>query len=220
MCEMLQIDKTRITVMRPQRNGNIERFHRTLATMLTMYCENDQHRWDVFLPQLMMAYRSSVHASTGQTPNRMTLGRDITLPVHLVVGQPAGDEKYEDTATYVDTLQQKLEEVHKLARKQLNKSSYHQKRNYDLRARKRPIPIGQPVWVHQPTRKVGICPMMTSPWKGPYLVIKRLDDVTYKIKKSKTSPGLVTHIDRLATYKGTKMPAWMVQERDSLSLPQ
>ena len=216
MCDELQIDKTRTTSMRPQSNGNVERFHRTLAAMLTMYCESDQYRWDVFLPQLMMAYRSSVHASTGQTPNKMTLGQDITLPIHLVVGKPASNTNYEDAATYVDILQEKLEKVHKLARKQLKKSSCHQKRNYDLRAMKKSLTVGQPVWVYQPVRKVGVCTKLTSPWKGPYLVIKRLDDITYKIKKNKASPGLVIHVDRLATYKGTKLPTWMVQERDNL----
>ena len=79
MCDLLKIDKTRTTSMRPESNGNIERFHRTLASMITMYCENNQHTWDEFLPQLLMAYRSSVHSSTGQTPNRMTLGREITM---------------------------------------------------------------------------------------------------------------------------------------------
>lgn len=50
--------------MRPQSNGNVERFNRTLAAMLTVYCEKEQNRWDEFLPQVLMAYRSSKHSST------------------------------------------------------------------------------------------------------------------------------------------------------------
>ena len=42
MCDILHIDKTNTTPMRPQANGNIERFNRTLQNMLTSYCENDQ----------------------------------------------------------------------------------------------------------------------------------------------------------------------------------
>jgi hypothetical protein len=52
----------------PQSNGHVESFNRTPLCMLTCYCENDQKYWDDILPQILMAYRSSVHASTGQTP--------------------------------------------------------------------------------------------------------------------------------------------------------
>ncbi|KAL3871559.1 hypothetical protein ACJMK2_039717 [Sinanodonta woodiana] len=43
MCDCLSINKTRTTPLRPQANGLVERFNRTLATMLTMYCEQDQN---------------------------------------------------------------------------------------------------------------------------------------------------------------------------------
>jgi transposase InsO family protein len=59
VCELLSIDKTRTTSFMPQSNGNVERFHRILATMLTMYIAKEQNRWDEYLSQIMMAYRSS-----------------------------------------------------------------------------------------------------------------------------------------------------------------
>jgi len=48
----LGIDNTRITSFRPQSNGCVERFNRTLSAMLTMYCEKKQDTWDEFLQQL------------------------------------------------------------------------------------------------------------------------------------------------------------------------
>ena len=72
---------TRITSFRPQSNGCVERFNRTLSAMLTMYCEKKQDTWDEFLQQVMMAYRSSVHKSTSRTPNAMVFGREVTLPL-------------------------------------------------------------------------------------------------------------------------------------------
>ena len=56
--------------------------------MLTMYCIHDQKTWDKYLPQVMMAYRASVHSSIGKTPNLMMLGRNVTLPLEAVVGNP------------------------------------------------------------------------------------------------------------------------------------
>jgi hypothetical protein len=54
MCEFLHIDKTRTSSMRPQANGSVERFNRTLATM---FCEQEQKTWYTCLPQVMMTYR-------------------------------------------------------------------------------------------------------------------------------------------------------------------
>ena len=39
VCKLLNIDKTRTTPRHPQSDGMVERFNKTLATMLTMYCE-------------------------------------------------------------------------------------------------------------------------------------------------------------------------------------
>ena len=41
-----------------------------------------------YLQQVMMAYRSSVHASTTRTPNSMLFGREITLPLQALIPQP------------------------------------------------------------------------------------------------------------------------------------
>ena len=46
MCTFLQIEKTRTTSLRPQANGSVERFNKTLVSMLSMYCQKDQTRWD------------------------------------------------------------------------------------------------------------------------------------------------------------------------------
>ncbi|KAH3819711.1 hypothetical protein DPMN_121454 [Dreissena polymorpha] len=53
--------------------------------MLSMYCYSNQHDWDRYLQQVMMAYRSSVHASTGQTPNKMVFGHENILPLQALV---------------------------------------------------------------------------------------------------------------------------------------
>ena len=63
VCKFLQIEKVQTSVMRPQTNGVTERLNCTLATMLTMYCIQDQKDWDLYLPQVMMPYRSYVHSS-------------------------------------------------------------------------------------------------------------------------------------------------------------
>ena len=215
MCDLLHIDKTRTTAMRPQSNGNIERFHRTLTSMLKMYCEENQKLWDTYLPQVLMAYRSSVHSSTHQTPNKMTLGREITMPLQAIIRQPHEDDDQRIEVTeYIKELKESLVKTHELARKSLKRSVSYQKRHYDLRAKKRALPIGQPVWIYEPLRKVGVCTKLTSPWKGPFVITRRIDDVHYLVKRNKHQNPRVYHVDRLMEYRGGRVPDWMKRNLD------
>ena len=47
----------------------IERFHRTMNTMLWKVINAHQRDWEVWLPFVMVAYRSSRHEATGFSPN-------------------------------------------------------------------------------------------------------------------------------------------------------
>ena len=211
MCDFLKIDKTQTPVMRPQSNGNVERFNRTLQTMLTAYCEQDQRRWDEYLPQVMMAYRSSVHATTQQTPNKMVFGRDIVLPMEAVIGRPFSPEQADGAVQveeHISKIQDRLETAHRIARRHLKVNSEYQKRHYDIKAKKRSLFPGQAVWLADPTRKKGVCTKLSPRWKGPFLVIKKLDDLTYLVKKSEKQRAAVFHLDRLEPYQGRNIPTW------------
>ncbi|CAG2230871.1 unnamed protein product [Mytilus edulis] len=210
LCDLLKIDKTRSTSQHPQSNGSVERFNRTLLSMLTFYCQNDQRNWDEILPQVMMAYRSSVHASTGQTPNMMMFGRNIFLPMEAVIPRPDGpnESTSPETDKYVNELQDAMSKSHVLARKHLKQNSEYQKRHYDLKAVKRELQVGQAVWLYDASKKKGICHKLTSKWKGPYVVTRKIDDITYLVRRSKKQPGKVYHIDRLLPYQGRNPPTW------------
>jgi hypothetical protein len=61
----------------------VERNIKTIKGMLIAFVNKSQRNWDSYLSLLMMAYRSSVHESTGKSPCAMMLGREITLPVDM-----------------------------------------------------------------------------------------------------------------------------------------
>jgi hypothetical protein len=176
-----------------------------------MYCNKNQRNWDEFLQQVMMAYRSSIHASTGQTPNKMTLGRDVVLPLQALIGLPPQSNEQMDQqsyASYVQSLHEELEKIHLIARKALHTKSQYQKRHYDLRAKKRVLSVGDGVWVHDSTKRLGVCTKLASQWHGPYLVTKQIDDLVYLVKRSLKAPAKAIHIDRLVRYRGSNLPAW------------
>ena len=88
MCHLLDIEKTRTCPYRPQSDGMVERFNWTLTQMLATFAKGHGGDWDEHLPFFMLAYRSTVHESTGCTLNQMVFGREVTLPVNLMFGSP------------------------------------------------------------------------------------------------------------------------------------
>jgi transposase InsO family protein len=73
LCKVLGADKTRTTPYHPESVGMVERQNRTIQQMLSMYVNERRDDWSDHLDLVMMAYRSSVHHSTGCTPNLICL---------------------------------------------------------------------------------------------------------------------------------------------------
>ena len=81
MCHLLQMHKSRSTAYHPEGNGQVENFHKILKAMLKARVEGNPKSWDDQLDFAMMAYRSSVHSSTGHTPFEMMFGREMRVPL-------------------------------------------------------------------------------------------------------------------------------------------
>ena len=71
LCILGGAHKTKTTPYHPESDGLVERFNRTLLMMLAMFAGEHKDDWDDLLPPVMMAYRSSVHESTGFSPYRL-----------------------------------------------------------------------------------------------------------------------------------------------------
>jgi hypothetical protein len=196
MCQLLDIDKTRTTAYWPRSNGLVERVNRTIEVMMCHYVSDNQDDWDVKLPLLMMAYRSTPHRSTGLTPNKLMLGREIELPIDLAYGQPQ-DEKKVTPVEYAALLRDAMQEAHEQARASLRKSTERQKKDYDHRAERSGFQIGSEVYYYKPTRQVGKFPKFVYQRLGPYRVTERINMVLYKIRRTPRSREIVVHIDKL-----------------------
>ena len=216
---MLEIDKSRTTPYHPQSDGLVERMNRTLEAMLSMFTSNSQRDWDEYLPYVMMAYRSAIQDTTGYSPSQMMLGREVELPIDIIMGHPEEDVMEGHCNEYVDQMKQKMTLVHDRARNNIQIRSDRQKRNYDLRAHPKRYEPGDAVWIHNPARKKGISPKLSRPWDGPYLVVDRISDVTYRIQKGPKTKPKVVHFDRLKLYQGDNFPTWHIRKEDKLNVP-
>ena len=115
VCEALHIHKARTTPYRPSANGQVERYNRTLRAAIRCFVGKHQRDWDVWLPQLAEAIRASVNRSTGFTPNKLMLGREVTQTADLVFKGPKGEEG-EGLDQYMIQLEEAMREAHQVAR--------------------------------------------------------------------------------------------------------
>ncbi|XP_028417630.1 uncharacterized protein LOC114542077 [Dendronephthya gigantea] len=184
----------------------VERYNRTLKTQLSLFVEEHQRDWDKYVPLLLMAYRTAVHKATGFTPARMMLGHEVRVPVDLVYGSPEYERK--SSTQHVQSLQENLEVVHRFARENLELSYEKMRKQYNNDSSANPLEEDDLVWLFNPRRKKGRSSKLTRPWEGPFTVVKRLNDLVYRIRKNMQTKPKVVHRNRLWKYAGHQSNIW------------
>jgi hypothetical protein len=216
LAKLLGSQKIRTAPYHAQSDGQVERFNRTVLGMLSAFVNEQGDDWDQHLPYVMLAYRSSVHASTGTTPNMMVYGRETNLPVDLMFPcAKAYQGPSECSHEYVEWVRRALASAHELARQHLGKAAIRQKRGYDVRTRVHPpFEVGDLVrYYYLPLRNVN---KFALPWVGPYRITRKVGDVDYQIELV-SDPGRVkvVHVDDLKPYEGHEEEAMSDSGSDS-----
>lgn len=180
MCNLLDIDKTRTTAYHPQCNGQVENLNKSIKSMLTAMVNENGTNWDEHLPASLMAYRSSVQLSTQETPFVLMFGRQMRLPLDIMLGRPANTENINHTE-FVSRLQTRLEAAYRRARAELATSQKRQREYYDRNSKDGTYRPGDEIWLRDKHVKPGDPAKFHKKWKGPYKVLERLSEVTYRV---------------------------------------
>jgi hypothetical protein len=97
MCNLHGIQRRFITAYRPQANGQVERFGRTVASVLRKCCGGAEEFWPEWLDFVLLAIRTTASASTGLTPFEVMFGREFRPlgDYHALVDWSQPDEEGE-----------------------------------------------------------------------------------------------------------------------------
>ena len=168
MSKILQIRKTRTTPYHPQSDGLVERFNRTLLSMLSTTVQEHLWDWENCLRKVCLAYNSSVHPGTGYTPFYLMFGRQARLPIDLAFGTAPQEAVSHDQ--YASDLRQSLEEAYQVVRTRLGTHLERQKEIYDRKVHGQPFVKGDLVWLHNSAVRKGKSKKQLCPWTGPFVV--------------------------------------------------
>ena len=187
LCDRLQIAKTTTPAYNPQSNP-VERFHRSLNTIMRTHLAREDAGWSRFLPMATFAYNTKVNATHGLTPFEAWMGRAAKLPIDLVV--PTPDRQYPDADAYIQETLIRFEEMFRFMRKHTEATFKRNARLYAGNANT--FNVDDLIWVYS-KRKVPNKPTkITDGWTGPYRVVGKPAEVLLDVTPAGTEGKTTT----------------------------
>jgi len=203
MCELLGVTRLRTTAYSPSTNGKVERWHRSLHAMMAKIVDIKQKKWVEFLPFVTAAYNSTVHGSTSFSPNFLLFGRELVSAVDIAFGCPRPPSC--TVNDYAFHTRQRMAEAYALVRDHMQRRAEVNKRAYDVAVKPVSFQPGDMVWYFCPRARLGTSPKWTRFYKGPYQVIKRINDINYVIRATAKSRPIIVHVNKLRAYREFKL---------------
>lgn len=146
LCGLYGVEKSRTTPYHPAGNGQCERFNRTLHNLLRTLPVSRKRDWHSCLPQVLYAYNTTPHQSTGESPFLLMFGQEPRLPVDFLlarVPEPVGGAVHE----WIQEHQSRLQIAFDGARERLKSAAERRKKNHDRNLRDVRLEEGQLVWL-------------------------------------------------------------------------
>ena len=222
MSQLLHMNKTRTTAYHPQGNGQVENFHRTLKSLLKTQVDEHHDRWDEHLGSCMMAYRSSVHASTGYSPFCVMFGREMRIPLDVMMAEETDAEPDCMYTDFVSDLRDNLVSAFRNVRNHLAAAQKRQKDSFDKGVKHTLYNEGDLVLKTDPQLKLDEASKFHRNWAGPYRILERISEVTYKICKEGDSPrrSKVVHFNNLKLHQRKSSDSQQVGNSTESPLPE
>jgi hypothetical protein len=182
LCEKGEIRHRLTSPYRPQTNGMVERFNRTIGESLAKMTSNPEKEWDEYLDAILLAYRTMKHESTGFTPFQLIYGRQARLPIELKVTTHPNEYSSIEEALMQRTVEitnkmifDQAQARENIKKKQERMKKYHGKISDKLK-------IGDKVLLFRNQLQGNLSAKLEEKWTGPYYIHEVLGANNYKLR--------------------------------------
>ena len=178
VCKYFEINKINTTPYNPKCDGLTERFNKTLCKMLAVYSDSNQTNWDLYLPLVLFAYRTSQQTTTGSSPFELLYGREPRLPSDL-----DNFNNYQ-SSSFIDDINYGWKE----AKRQILKQATISKTRYDSKYTSKPTEyeVGDEVRIKQPQTKIGLKKKLRKDiWSEPRKITRVISPENVEINNKK-----------------------------------
>ena len=187
------------------RANPVVRVNCTFKTMIVSFVEESHQRWVEHLHELVFAYNTAKHSSTGLSPALLNYGRQ-PAPLSNVQREQlitTAEEQQEEAVKRWAEHVQKLTELHTRAAQKSSDEQEGQARYFNAHRREAPFREGDLVWKRNKilsSAAQGIAAKLAPKFAGRYKISKVLGDSTYKLMDEDGNVMSPLHAEQIKSY--------------------
>ena len=190
--DFMKASKVTSTAGHPRTLGLVESHNHTLLTLLCVFCSRRMRDWGQHLDEVLGAYNSTRHATTGFSPYMLTRGTEKAIPLTYLYPEFA-TQSFPTYDAYVDHVLARQQEIHDLVRRNTNQAQLRQKLKYERAIRVKAYAKSDLVWVFCRYVPQKCFPKLMRAWRGPHCVVHTQQDGRVYILDT----GQKVHFERL-----------------------
>ena len=181
-----------------------------------MYCSRYTTDWNRYLPQVMGAYISTQHSTTGVSPHMMLTGQEKSLPLIFFYPEYQGEKG--SPQVYVRDVIRRQQELNDLCRQTTQQAQARQRKRFDKKAAgAKAYSVGDYVWVFQNVIPPKGTKKLLKNWRGPFMIKELHEEGRFH----RLSTGRAAHYENIKPHnpltEGWCIPADM-EEGDYLMM--
>jgi transposase InsO family protein len=195
LIKLLGVVKLRSTGYQPSTQGSIERYHRTLNSLLAKVISETQKDWSRWVSYVTFCYNSTPHSSTNFAPHFIMTGQEPRWNIDFVLNNV--DLSSNTVPEYTASVLDRLNKAFIIVRDHLQQSAEVARTWYNKRVNVHTFCVGDQVHVYNPRRYKGKSPKWQSFYREIAIVVQRLNDVSYVVKCPSWKHPKVVHVNKL-----------------------